>query len=114
MKNITKHLSLLILGACILTGAWMVSSSVNNSVNSQSGVERINVQTEPERHQLMSHLELKEYLGISDEQLEKILPKKDGNVIKSEIPYIQIGYQYYFPVKAIDKWLTETEAETFQ
>ena len=45
----------------------------------------------------MSHLGLKSYLGINDEQLEKILPKKEGDDIKSEIPSIQIGYEYDFP-----------------
>ncbi|GEN52317.1 hypothetical protein HFA01_05790 [Halobacillus faecis] len=62
----------------------------------------------------MSYLELQRYLSINDEQLEMVLPEKEGNVTKSNIPYIQFGYKYYFPVKAIDKWLTETEAETFK
>ncbi len=93
----------------------MVSSALNNSNNQKAAepVDQVTVITNQE-HQLLSHLELKEYLGINDEQLEKILPKKDGDVTTSEIPYIKIGYETYFPVKAIDKWLTETEAETFQ
>ncbi len=64
--------------------------------------------------QLMSHLELQEYLGINGEELSKILPREEDNVIKSKIPYIKIGYKFYFPVNAIDKWLTKTEAETFR
>ena len=62
----------------------------------------------------MSPIELKSYLGISDEELEKILPKRNGDDIESVIPYIKIGYQYYFPVEAIDKWLAETEAVAFE
>ncbi|UOR12786.1 hypothetical protein [Halobacillus amylolyticus] len=113
MRQITISLSLIILGVCIFAGAWMVSSAINNSASFQKGLEQVNVNTKSEE-QLMGHLELKEYLGVSGKQLEKILPKKDGNVTKSKIPYIKIGYEYYFLVKAIDKWLTETEAETFR
>ncbi|MFZ0476877.1 MAG: hypothetical protein WAM18_15540 [Halobacillus sp.] len=110
MRQISISISLIFLGLCIVAGAWMVS----NALNSQNGTEQVMVNTGPEKKQLMGHLGLKSYLGINDEQLEKILPKKEGDDIKSEIPYIQIGYEYYFPVKAIDKWLTETEAETFK
>ncbi|MCA1057538.1 hypothetical protein LCL96_01230 [Rossellomorea aquimaris] len=111
----TNNFSLIFLGVCVLAGAWMVSNSLNNNGNQKAvaAVDQVTVVT-PQEHQLLNHLELKEYLGINDEQLEKILPKKEGNVTTSEIPYIKIGYTTYFPVKAIDKWLTETEAETFQ
>jgi hypothetical protein len=103
------------LGICILAGAWIVSNALNNNGNQKTvgPVDQVTVVT-PQEHQLLSHLELKEYLGINDEELEKILPKKEENVTTSEIPYVKIGYTTYFPVKAIDKWLTETEAETFQ
>ena len=99
----------------MLAGTWMVSSALNNNGNQKAvgPVDQVTVIT-PQEHQLLSPLELKEYLGLTDEQLVKILPKEDGDVTTSEIPYIKIGYQTYFPVKAIDKWLTEMKAETHQ
>lgn len=115
MRKITINFSLMFFGVCVLVGAWMISSALNNSAKQKAigPVDQVTVIT-PQNHQLLSHLELKEYLGINDKQLEKILPKRDGDVTTSEIPYIKIGYETYFPVKAIDKWLSETEAETFQ
>ncbi|UOR13707.1 hypothetical protein [Halobacillus amylolyticus] len=113
MKQRAVSLSLIFLGICILVGAWMVSTSINNEDKSQKELNQVKVVTDTNK-QLMGHLELGEYLGINEEQLAKLLPKKDGNVTKSKIPYIQIGYEYYYPVKAIDKWLTEMESETFR
>ncbi|MFI8685791.1 hypothetical protein [Rossellomorea sp. NPDC077527] len=115
MKQTTINFSLIFLGVCVLAGAWMVSNALNHNGNQKAvgPVDQVTVIT-PQEHQLLSYLELKEYLGISDEQLGKILPKNDGDITTSEIPYIKIGYETYFPVKAIDKWLTETEAQTFQ
>lgn len=113
MKQVNVLISLVIPGLCILAGFWMVADSIDNHAASQDGSEQVKGNTVTEA-QLMSHLELKEYLGINEEQLAKILPKKDGNVTTSKIPYIKIGYEYFFPVKAIDKWLTEAEAEIFR
>ncbi|WP_431803645.1 hypothetical protein [Halobacillus andaensis] len=113
MRQLTTNISLIFLGLCIFAGAWMVSSALNDS-GSQNAVEQVTVHPAQDERQLMSHSELKEYLGISDEQLEKILPEKEDNVTKSKIPYIKIDHEYYFSVKAIDKWLTETEVENFQ
>ncbi|WP_082233020.1 DNA-binding protein [Halobacillus massiliensis] len=59
----------------------------------------------------MSHIELQEYLGVSDEQFDKLLPENES---EREVPYIRIGHEYYYPVKAVDKWLTEIEAETIE
>ncbi|MCA0983507.1 helix-turn-helix domain-containing protein [Halobacillus yeomjeoni] len=103
---------LLILAASILTGSWMVTSALNNT-EAQTAVKEVTVNPAKDQ-QLMSPGELQQYLGIRDDQLAKILPKKDGDVVKSKLPYVKIGYEYYFPVKAIDKWLTETEAEVFK
>ncbi|KHE71793.1 hypothetical protein [Halobacillus sp. BBL2006] len=115
MKQYTISRSLVFLGLCILAAAWIMASALNDKAEArdQNEVSQANINIQKE-DQLMNHLELKGYLGLSDEQLEKILPKKEDNVTKSKIPYIKIGYEYYFPVKAIDQWLTETEAETFR
>ncbi|MBH0229104.1 helix-turn-helix domain-containing protein [Halobacillus yeomjeoni] len=104
---------LLILAASILTGSWMVTSALNDT-KAQTAVKEITLNHPPKDQQLMSPGELKQYLGIRDDQLAKILPKKDGDVVKSKLPYVKIGYEYYFPQKAVDKWLAETEAEVFQ
>ena len=41
------------------------------------------------------------------------MPEKNDDVTKSSIPLIIIGDKYYFPIKGVDKWLTETEVEGF-
>lgn len=111
MKQQTINVSLIFLGVCILAGAWMVSTALKD----QNQVEPITVNAQaPAQQQLMDPIELKSYLGISDEELEKILPKRNGDDIESVIPYIKIGYQYYFPVEAIDKWLAEADATAFE
>ncbi|MFZ0368141.1 MAG: hypothetical protein WAM07_00900 [Halobacillus sp.] len=112
MKQMAGSLAQIFLGICILAGSWMIADAVKESNRSESSVEQVQVNPRA-KDQLMSHSELQEYLGIKQYQLEKILPQKEGNVTKSQIPYIQIGYEYYFPVKAVDQWLKETEAASF-
>ncbi|MYL18744.1 hypothetical protein GLW04_02515 [Halobacillus litoralis] len=112
MKELTTNMSLLIVGACILSGAIILSNALTQS--SQEAGEQVIVREQPEGPQLLSYLELQDYLGLSDEQIEKVLPKNEGDGVKSQIPYVKIGYEYYFPVKAVDKWLAETEAATFR
>ncbi|MBA2176154.1 helix-turn-helix domain-containing protein [Halobacillus locisalis] len=111
MKHLTINVSLIFLGVCVLAGAWMVS----NALQEQNQAKPITVNAQaPAQQQLMSPIELKSYLGISDEELEKIMPKRNGDDIESIIPYIKIGYQYYFPVEAIDEWLAEADATAFE
>ncbi|KPL60977.1 hypothetical protein [Rossellomorea vietnamensis] len=114
MKQLSTNISLIILGVCILIGAWMISNALQNS-NSHITDDQVTVNmNSTEGPQLLSSMELKDYLGISKEQLEMLYPRKEDDVIISEIPYIKMGYEYYFPVKAIDRWLEETEGKTFQ
>ncbi|WGG44573.1 hypothetical protein [Rossellomorea sp. DA94] len=114
MKQLSTNISLIILALCILAGAWMISNAIQTS-DSQNADEQVTVNmNSTEEHQLMSSTELKDYLGITDEQLESIYPRKQDDVVISEIPYIKMGYEYYFPVKAIDRWLEETEGKSFQ
>ena len=114
MKQLSTNISLIILGLCILAGAWMISNAIQTS-DYQNADEQVTVSmNSTEEPQLMSSMELKDYLGISDEQLEMVYPRKEDDVVKSEIPYIKMGYEYYFPVKAIDRWLEETEGKTVQ
>ncbi|MEI2666245.1 helix-turn-helix domain-containing protein [Rossellomorea sp. LJF3] len=114
MKQLSTNISLIILGLCILTGALVISNAIQ-IIDSQNADEQVTVNmNSTEEPQLMSSTELKDYLGISDEQLEMIYPRKEDDVVISEIPYIKIGYEYYFPVKAINRWLEEAEGKTFQ
>ncbi|WP_226577746.1 hypothetical protein [Halobacillus litoralis] len=113
MKQNLISLSLVFLGVCILAGAFIVAGAINNETQAETEPPQVQVNAHTEK-QLMSHLELKQYLGITDEQLAKILPQEVDGVTKSSIPYIRIGYEYYFPVKAVDQWLTETEAIVFR
>ncbi|UTE76680.1 helix-turn-helix domain-containing protein [Rossellomorea sp. KS-H15a] len=114
MKQRSTNISLIILALCILAGAWMISNAIQNS-DSQNVDDQVTVNmNSTEGPQLLSSTELKDYLGISDEQLELIYPRKEDDVVISEIPYIKMGYEYYFPVKAIDRWLEETEGKSFQ
>ncbi|WP_307586450.1 helix-turn-helix domain-containing protein [Paenibacillus wynnii] len=62
-------------------------------------------------HQLLTHSEVAEYLGISEAEVDQLNPPLDGTAhASSEIPYVRIGDTTYFPVKAIDKWLSEIQA----
>ena len=114
MKQLSTNISLIILSVCILIGAWMISNALQKS-DSHNADDQVTVNmNSTEEPQLLSSMELQKYLGISDEELGKIYPKTEDGVVTSNIPYIKIGYEYYFPVKAIDRWLEETEGETFQ
>ncbi|QHE62516.1 hypothetical protein FHE72_16925 [Rossellomorea vietnamensis] len=114
MKQLSTNIALIILALCILAGAWMISNAIQNS-DSQNADDQVTVNmNSTEGPQLLSSTELKDYLGISAEQLELIYPRKEDDVVISEIPYIKMGYEYYFPVKAIDRWLEVTEGKSFQ
>ncbi|MGP4069977.1 helix-turn-helix domain-containing protein [Halobacillus sp. B29] len=112
MKQFASSLAQIFLGLCILAGSWMIADAMSDNNPSGNSIEQVQVKPQT-KDQLLSHSELQEYLGIKQDQVEKLLPKKEGNVTKSQIPYIQIGYEYYFPVKAVDLWLEETEAAIF-
>ncbi|MBN8191827.1 hypothetical protein JI667_06650 [Bacillus sp. NTK074B] len=109
-----NNVSQIFLGVCIVAGAWMISDAIYEN-GSQKTNERVSVSMNTtEQPQLMNGLELKRYLGINDEQLNMIYPRKEDGVVTSNIPYIELGYEYYFPVKAIDRWLADMEVETFR
>ncbi|MRH43541.1 hypothetical protein GH741_12710 [Aquibacillus halophilus] len=114
MKQTMVSSSLIFLGVCILIGAWVVSSAIKTVAMPQSGVQEVHINEEVDT-QLMSHMGLQEYLGIQDNELDLILPELDDEGrLNSKLPYIQIGSSIYFPVKAINNWLADVEAETFK
>ena len=113
-KFLLNNFSQIFLGVCVVASAWMISNAKYEN-GSQKANEPVTVSMNTtEQPQLMNGIELKRYLGINDEQLDMIYPKKEDGVVTSNIPYIKLGYEYYFPVKAIDRWLTDMEVETFR
>lgn len=100
--------SIFLLAIAIVLNGWLISSKLH--VEEQQDAEDSSIMTEK---QLLTQSELGKYLGITEEELEKVMPKTSNGVTTSSIPYILIGERYYFPVKGVDRWLTETEVESF-
>ncbi|WP_064090929.1 hypothetical protein [Rossellomorea aquimaris] len=111
MKYQLMAVSIFSLAIAIVIGSWFVSKELNRNVQvvMDKGVDEEITQEK----QLLTQSELGSYLGVTDEELQMILPRIDENITTSSIPYIKIGTEFYFPVKAIDKWLLETEAIMF-
>ena len=108
-KNLIA-VSIFSLAIAIIVGSLFISDGLNNSETQMVNEEK-NGETTQEK-QLLTQTELRNYLGITEEELSMILPSQEGNVTTSEIPYIRLGNKFYFSVKAIDKWLLETEVVT--
>lgn len=98
-----------------LFGIYLIVASIGSNGNStEATTNDADVSIEEKlTNELMTAEELGIYLGISNSELEMILPKSKDELTQSMVPYIKIGFTYYFPVKAIDRWLTETEAIHF-
>lgn len=109
MKSNLIAVSIFLLAIAIGLNGWLISSKLHEEEKQE--VEDISITA---KKQLLTQSELGKYLGITDEELLKIMPETNGNVTTSNVPYILIGEKYYFPIKAIDKWLTETEVKIFQ
>jgi hypothetical protein len=60
--------------------------------------------------ELLTREELSTYLGISEEEVGKLSPITSEGYSGIVLPYVKIGNNVYFPKKAIDKWLLNTEA----
>jgi hypothetical protein len=110
MKNNVNALSIVILGVCFIIGCWLISNSFNEN--------NVDAPTSKHQNQLLTRSELAEYLGISETDVDKLGPQSIGTETitstTSEIPYVKIGNTTYFPVKAIDSWLTKTGGVTVQ
>ncbi|WLR46609.1 helix-turn-helix domain-containing protein [Halobacillus litoralis] len=103
MKNNLMATSIFSLAIAIVIGSWLISSGLNNN-GEQMGNEKNNTET-PQEEQLLTLSELGDYLGVTEEEVQMFV---NEDVTKSQIPYVKIGNEFYFSVKAIDKWLTET------
>lgn len=100
-NNYFKSIVIITLAVSIFCGSWLISSSINNLANSDDIESNIT-----EKTQLLDEKGLMAYLGITDEEFDAIkVTEKDKNL--DTLPYIEINGKYYYPRKAIDKWLTD-------
>jgi hypothetical protein len=107
MKNNVNALSIVFLGVCFIIGCWLISNSFNNN--------NIQLPSSNHQNQLLTRSELAKYLGISEPDVDKLAPQPAGlGATKSLIPYVTIGNTTYYPLKAVDSWLTKTEAVKVQ
>lgn len=106
MKNSANALSIVFLGVCLIIGCWLISNSFDKN--------NVEVPSSNRQNQLLTRSELAQYLGISETAVDKLGPQSIGATTTSQIPYVKIGNTIYFPLKAIDSWLTKTEAVIVQ
>ncbi|PGL68873.1 helix-turn-helix domain-containing protein [Bacillus sp. AFS055030] len=103
MKNYVIAISIFLLGICIVIGSWMISRGLKTEVSAKQAVQ----------HQLLTQSELVEYLGLSKEEIQKLTELSNGDgSYTSELPHIKIGYEFYYPKSAIDKWLLNVQVTT--
>ncbi|TYS13504.1 hypothetical protein FZC78_21305 [Rossellomorea vietnamensis] len=98
MKNDLISLSIFSLAIAIVIGSWFISNGLSNS-GVHTDAEEV------QQEQLLTQSELGEYLGLTEEEIKMFISE---DISKSMIPYIKVGNEFYFSVKAIDKWLVET------
>lgn len=101
MKNNLVALSIFSLAVCFVIGCWLISDSLSGKKN---------YNTKETQQQLLTKSEVANYLGISPEEVQKLTEIPNGeNSFTSEIPHIKFDKTDYYPKKAIDKWLLNTE-----
>ena len=101
MKNNLVALSIFSLAVCFVIGCWLISDSLSGKKN---------YNTKENQQQLLTKEEVANYLGISPEEVQKLTEIPNGeSSFTSEIPHIKIDKTDYYPKKAIDKWLLNTE-----
>lgn len=66
--------------------------------------KELNKEAIPEK-QLLSESELASYLGVYDDELNKLITKDDT------VPFIKIEDVVYYPKMAIDEWLLTGEGK---
>ncbi|MGM9986094.1 MAG: hypothetical protein ACI35O_02590 [Bacillaceae bacterium] len=106
MKVNMNVVSAMILGISILSAAYigkMETKKEKVDSNQNEGIKRVIDK------QLLTTSEVAIYLGISTEEISRILavvnePDNEG-VVHNGISFIQIDHVTYYPKKAIDKWL---------
>lgn len=107
MKNdYFKSIVIIVLSVSIFCGSWLISNSINNLANSNDRKSNIAEKTQLLEPQLLDEKGLMAYLGITDEEFDAIkVNQREKNL--DTLPYIEIYGKYYYPRKAINKWLTD-------
>lgn len=109
----------IIIGLSIIISAWILGNAWRDSAESMRlqhvTLDQLQYENENrETPQLLDLSGLAMYLGITDDQAMKLMPRESAGETFSQIPYVKINQQYYFPVKAIDNWLLENEMRHFE
>jgi hypothetical protein len=99
MKDNLVATSIFSLAIAIVIGSWLISGGLNNSE-----AQKENDTESTQKKLLLSQSELADYLGLTEEEIQMFVSE---DVTKSLIPYIKVGNEFYYSVKAIDKWLVE-------
>jgi hypothetical protein len=108
MKQSTYLICTFILGISIIMSAFIFSNTFSNFTNQVNNAQTT-MNSFPD---LMTTMQLSEYLQISEESIEKII--KEDNLEKQKlgsydtyrfIPYLIINKQERFLKEEIDKWL---------
>ncbi len=101
MKNHLIAMSIFSVGICFLIGSLLLSNSFRE--------EKTNTKKESQ-HELLTISELADYLGITVEEVQTLTEVEEGlGVTSSYIPHIKMEKTNYYPKRAIDKWLLDTE-----
>ncbi|WP_160726219.1 helix-turn-helix domain-containing protein [Bacillus sp. USDA818B3_A] len=101
MKNHLVSLSIFSLAVCLVIGCWLISDSLSGKKNDHK---------KETQQRLLTKSEVAKYLGISPVEVQKLTEINNGdNSFTSKIPHIKIDQTDYYPKKAIDKWLLNTE-----
>jgi hypothetical protein len=103
MKKNLVALSIFSFAVCFVIGCWLIANGLSAKQNPPIK------QTAPQ-HQLLTKAELVQYLGLSEQEINKLTKLPDGNLgYTSELPHIEIGETVYYPKLAVDKWLLNVE-----
>ena len=70
-------------------------NNINNTIN--------NIMNADNSKDILTISEAADYLGISEDKLNKIINGSDGN--KTGIPHTTIGNEYLFSRKALNEWV---------
>jgi hypothetical protein len=108
VKNNLVSLSIFCLAVSIVISGWLITQGFKNVEEKNQTQQQTK---EIAQNQLLTSLELADYLGLSIEEIQKLgpIPAGEGQ-LRSELPYMKIGNKYYFSKVAIDKWLLKTDS----
>ncbi|BCB02533.1 DNA-binding protein [Bacillus sp. KH172YL63] len=112
MKEYVMSIAVFSLAIAIVIGSWLIADGMKQEETAAK--EEVKTEIVLQEKKLLTPGELKEYLGITDEELAIIMPRDGGDgTTSSQIPNIRIGNSYYFPRAAVDSWLLEMEMVGF-